>query len=185
MFTKYAEALGTRPLIFKCITSALVGGVGDIIAQALSWAFRGDVSGSIFWHDTETLAVAVDGFLVNAPFLHFAYALLDRWLPAQESPTFALAQVLVDIFILSPIYALSFIVTTGLLEGKSMEKDIVPTVRDDYATLVFWLVILGLILAPLHIYLFNRFSLKWRVLISDGIDLLWTVIACFVIEPTK
>lgn len=107
-----------------------------------------------------------------------------RWLPAQESTAFALAQVLVDIFILSPLYALSFIVTTGLLEGKSVDKEILRTVRDDYPPLVFWLVVVGLILAPLHIYLFNRFSLKWRVLISDGIDLLWTVIACFVIEPT-
>ncbi|CAN0491836.1 unnamed protein product, partial [Hapterophycus canaliculatus] len=54
------------------------------------------------------------------------------WFPAQERTIFALAQVLIDIFILSPMYALSFIVTTGLLEGKSVDKDIFPTVHDDY-----------------------------------------------------
>lgn len=27
----------------------------------------------------QTLAVAIDGFCVNAPLLHFAYAALDRW----------------------------------------------------------------------------------------------------------
>ncbi|CAN0102874.1 unnamed protein product, partial [Hapterophycus canaliculatus] len=78
---KYAEALETRPLIFKCLTSALVGGLGDVVAQALSWAFQDDASRGI-WHDTkairQTLAVTVDGFCVNAPFLHFAYAVLER-----------------------------------------------------------------------------------------------------------
>lgn len=88
-----------------------------------------------------------------------------------------------DVFVINPVYALTFIVTTGLLEGKSVSDEIVPTIRRDYATLVLWLVAIGLALAPPHIFLFKRFPLKWRVLISDGIDLLWTFVACFAIEP--
>ena len=86
-------------------------------------------------------------------------------------------------FVLSPFYAIAFIVTTGLLEGKSVRDEIVPTIRQDYATLVLWLVVIGLALAPPHIFLFKRLPVKWRVLISDVIDLLWTFVACFAIEP--
>lgn len=108
-----------------------------------------------------------------------------RWLPAEESKVYALAQVLVDVFLLNPIFALLFMVTTGLLEGKSFSQEVVPTIEDDYVTLVFWLVVIGLALAPLQVYTFNRFPVKWRVLISDGIDVLWTSVACFVIGPLE
>lgn len=108
-----------------------------------------------------------------------------RWLPADECTAYALAQVLVDIFILNPIYALAFIVTTGLLEGKSMRGEIERTIRKDYVDLVSCLTAVGLVLAPPHVYLFHRFPVKWRVLIADAIDLLWTFLACFMIEKDK
>lgn len=104
-------------------------------------------------------------------------------MPAEESTWYAIAQVVIDIAVLDPIFAFAFIVTTGFLEGKSLEAEIIPTVQAEYARLVFWLVVIGLVLAPPHVYLFKRFSLKWRVLIADGIDLLWTFVAAFTIGP--
>lgn len=106
-------------------------------------------------------------------------------MPADERTVYALAQVLADIFVLSPIYALTFIVTTGLLEGKSMGVEIELTIREDYVDLVRCLTVVGLALAPPQIYLFHRFAVKWRVLISDAIDLLWTFLACFMIQSGR
>ncbi|CAM9126194.1 unnamed protein product, partial [Laminaria digitata] len=130
-----------------------------------------------------TLAVAIDGFCFNAPFLHYAYDFLDLWIPSEESTFNAIVQVAIDIFVLDPVFAFAFIVTTGFLQGKSLEGDIIPTVQEDYVRLVVWLMVIGLVLAPPHIYLFKRFPLKWRVLIADGIDLLWTFAASFTIGP--
>lgn len=90
-----------------------------------------------------------------------------------------------DVFVLDPIFALLFMVTTGLLEGKSFRQEVVPTIEDHYVALVYWLVVIRLALAPLQVYAFNRFPVKWRVLISDGIDVLWTFVACFVIGPLE
>lgn len=128
-----------------------------------------------------TFAVAIDGFCFNAPFLHYTYDLLDLWIPAEESTWYAIVQVFIDIFVLDPIYAFAFIVTTGFLEGKSLGADIIPTVQAEYLILVFWLMVIGLLFAPPHVYLFKRFPLKWRVLISDGIDLLWTFVAASIV----
>lgn len=47
----YSEALETRPLTFKCVTSALVGALGDAAAQAVFWAIRG--GGNAVWHDAK------------------------------------------------------------------------------------------------------------------------------------
>lgn len=115
--------------------------------------------------------------------LYISWTKLSRWLPTEESTANAVAQVLFDAFVINPVYALTFILTTGLFEGKSLHDEIVPTIQQDYATLVLWLVVIGLALAPPHIFLFKRFPLKWRVLIADVIDLLWTFVACFIIEP--
>ncbi|CAM9822954.1 unnamed protein product, partial [Ectocarpus sp. 13 AM-2016] len=185
---RYADELERRPLIWKCVTSALVGALGDVISQGVYWAIRGGRANAV-WHDTnalrQSLAVAIDGFCVSAPLLHLAYGALDRWLPAEESEAYALAQVLVDVLVLDPIFGLLFMVTTGLLEGRSFNQEIIRTIEDDYAALVFWLVVIGLALAPLQVYTFNRYPVKWRVLISDGIDVLWTFVACFVIGPLE
>eukprot|EP00904_Undaria_pinnatifida_P008134 jgi/Undpi1/4450/HiC_scaffold_17.g07804.m1 len=124
-----------------------------------------------------TLAVAVDGFCFNAPFLHYIYDALDHWMPAEEKPSNAIKQIVIDIVVLDPVFAFVFIVTTGVLQGKSIEADIIPTMKADYLSLVFWLMVIGLVFAPARVYLFNRFPLKWRVLIADGIDVLWTFVA--------
>lgn len=94
----------------------------------------------------------------------------------------AIAQVGIDVFVVDPILAIAFIVQVGLLEGESFGEDIVPTIKADYLTLVFWLLVAGLIVAPVQVYLFKRFPVKWRVLISDGKNLIWNFVACFIVE---
>lgn len=45
----YAEALETQPLVFKCFTSAVIAGLGDLCSQSIFWA-RG---GNVVWHNVE------------------------------------------------------------------------------------------------------------------------------------
>lgn len=52
----YSDALETRPLTFKCATSAFVGGLGDVAAQAVSWTIRGG-GGNAVWHDAKVSGV--------------------------------------------------------------------------------------------------------------------------------
>ena len=130
----------------------------------------------------QTVAVALQSFFFSAPFLHVVYGALERWIPTEESLACAIAQVTIDVLVIDPILAITFIVQVGLLEGESFGEEIVPTVKDDYLTLVFWLLVTGLLVAPVQAYLFKRFPLKWRVLISDAKDLLWTFVACFIVE---
>lgn len=128
------------------------------------------------------MAVALESFFFSAPFLHFAYGALESWIPAEKSLACAVAQVAIDVFVLDPVLALTFIVWVGFLEGQSFAGGIIPTIKADYLSLVLWLLVTGLFVSPVEVYLFKRFPLKWRVLIAGGKDLLWTFVACFVVE---
>lgn len=133
----------------------------------------------------QTVAVILDGVLVSAPVLHCRYGALDRWIPAEEQMSYAIIQVVVDVCVIDTVYALIFMFTTGFFEGKSLEGYIIPAVKADYLDLVCSLVVVGVLIAPFQVYLFNGFPVKWRVLISDSIDVLWDVIAIYSIGPAS
>lgn len=106
-------------------------------------------------------------------------------MPAKDGVYQATVHVAVDLFIMDTVCAFVFIVSTGVLEGLSLKTEILPMIRSDYGTLLCWLMSTGAVLAPLRIYLFRRLAVKWRVLISDLMDLLWTVLACLVVDPVN
>lgn len=88
-------------------------------------------------------------------------------------------QVAVDVFVIDPVFAFIFVWSTGLIEGRSVQAEILDTIIHEYPTMVFWLVVIGLCWAPLQIYLFNRYPVQFRVLTADLIDLVWTCVASF------
>lgn len=49
LLLRYAEALESRPLVSKCITSAVIGGLGDVGAQGIAQVY----GGRRIWHDHE------------------------------------------------------------------------------------------------------------------------------------
>lgn len=85
----------------------------------------------------------------------------------------------VDVFVIDPVFAFIFVWSTGLIEGRSVTDQIIPTLRYDYPTMVLWLIVIGLCWAPLQIYLFNKYPVQFRVLTADLIDLVWTCVTSF------
>lgn len=85
----------------------------------------------------------------------------------------------VDVFVIDPVFAFIFVWSTGLIEGRSPIHEIFPTIKNDYPTMVMWLIVVGLCWAPLQVYLFNRYPVQFRVLTADLIDLVWTCVASF------
>ena len=53
-------------------------------------------------------------------------------------------QVGVDVFVIDPIFAFIFVWSTGLVEGRSVENDILHTIRYNFLSMVMWPIILGL-----------------------------------------
>lgn len=85
----------------------------------------------------------------------------------------------VDVFVIDPVFAFIFVWSTGLIEARSLTREILPVIENDYPTMVLWLIVVGLCWAPLQVYVFNRYPVQYRVLTADLIDLVWTCIASF------
>lgn len=127
----------------------------------------------------------MEGVFFTAPVLHYLYGALDRCIPAEAKASYATMQVVIDVCVISPVCGLIFIFVSGFLEGKSFEGYMIPTVKANYLGLVYSLVAVRIILIPFQVYLFNHLPVKWRVLISDGRDVLWVLIASFTVGPAR
>ncbi|CAN0460853.1 unnamed protein product, partial [Scytosiphon promiscuus] len=50
----YADALEKKPLLVKCISSGVLGALGNLISQCLFWTLSGDA----VWHDKEVSIIS-------------------------------------------------------------------------------------------------------------------------------
>ncbi len=73
------------------------------------------------------------GFVLQAPWNHFYYLLLDGALPPTEDPLTATTgiKVVIDQFVQAPIFTVLIFFFLGLLEGKSVD-DVKGQLDRDY-----------------------------------------------------
>ncbi|CAN0146251.1 unnamed protein product [Pylaiella littoralis] len=180
LLVSYSDALDTHPVVTKSISSGLIGLLGDLLSQTVEYVLGG---AAVPWATKRAVwrscAVMIDGFFINGPLLHYSYEVLEKYMPAGESMRAAAQQVFVDVFVIDPVFAFIFVWSTGLIEARSLTREILPVIENDYPTMVLWLIVVGLCWAPLQVYVFNRYPVQYRVLTADLIDLVWTCIASF------
>lgn len=115
----YNTALQTDPLITKSLTASVILGAADLTGQAFE--NTKDSSKGIDW--ARSARFAFFGLVLQAPWNHFYYLLLDGWIPPTEDPFTAtnLVKVLIDQGIQAPIFTILIFVFLGALEGKQLE----------------------------------------------------------------
>ena len=129
----YSQSLEERPVLTKSTTASLMGAVGDIVAQLVETSLE-ESSGSIRLDVRRTLSLAVEGFVISGPFMHFGYDLLEAYLPVfqddnnydnnNNNSTYSswfmvVCQVLVDALFMDSIMVATAIMTTSFLEGSN------------------------------------------------------------------
>ena len=119
-WTAYNDALITSPLLTKSVTAGVILGAADLAGQAVQDKISGD--------ETEidiarTARFAFFGLVLQAPWNHFYYQLLDGSIPPTAEPwtsTTAIKTV-IDQFVQAPIFTVIIFAFLGFLEGKSVE----------------------------------------------------------------
>jgi peroxisomal membrane protein 2 len=132
----YNRALETDPLIVKSVTASVILGLGDLAGQALEKVRRGsdeddadDVS--VDW--ARAARFAIFGLVLQAPWNHYYYLLLDGQIPPTPEPFSStnIAKVCIDQFIQAPIFTVLIFAFLGVLEGKGL-SDIQKQLQNDY-----------------------------------------------------
>ena len=122
----YNVELVTHPLVTKAITAGVIIGAGDAAAQLIESSKTG---GS--FDPVRYLRWAVFGLVLQGPWNHAFYLLLDSALPPTPDPftLTTLEKVGIDQFIQAPIFTIIILGFFAVVEGKGLAfaKDQVRT----------------------------------------------------------
>lgn len=120
-WTAYNAALEASPLATKSITAGTILGAADLAGQT--------IENNIKEVDTKIdvgrfVRFAIFGFVLQAPWNHFYYQILDGALPPTEDPLTATTgvKVVIDQFVQAPIFTGLIFLFLGTLEGKSLDE---------------------------------------------------------------
>jgi peroxisomal membrane protein 2 len=145
LWNSYLDALEANPLLVKSITAGVILGAADLSGQAIQQVTAATTK-EIATMEDDTMTstgVGVDiarfvrfaffGFILQAPWNHFYYQLLDGALPPTVDPftSTTFIKVLIDQFIQAPIFTVLIFGFLGVLEGKSLDA-IKDQLDDDY-----------------------------------------------------
>lgn len=115
----YNIALEEQPLLTKSITAGVILGAADLAGQALENSGKEDDETTI--DVARFVRFAFFGFILQAPWNHFYYLMLDGALPPTPDPFTATTgiKVVIDQFVQAPIFTVLIFYFLGILEGKS------------------------------------------------------------------
>lgn len=114
----YNTALVTSPLVTKAVTAGVIIGAGDAAAQCIESSKTGagfDITRYLRW--------AIFGLVLQGPWNHAFYLLLDSALPPTPDPftLTTLEKVGIDQFVQAPIFTMIILVFFAVVEGKGLD----------------------------------------------------------------
>jgi peroxisomal membrane protein 2 len=130
-WTTYNDALVADPLIVKSVTACVILGAADLTGQAVEAKQKGEDN---IVDIARTARFAFFGLVLQAPWNHFYYNILDGAIPPTVEPWTATTgiKVAIDQFVQAPVFTVLIFGFLGFLEGKNFEA-IKKQLDDDYA----------------------------------------------------
>ncbi|TVU27145.1 hypothetical protein EJB05_29728 [Eragrostis curvula] len=162
----YLMALDKNPVMTKAVTSAVLTLAGDLICQlAIDRAPKLDLK--------RTFVFTFLGLVLVGPTLHVWYLYLSKLVTISGAPG-AIARLLLDQFIFSPIFIGVFMTLLVTLEGKP--SLVVPKLKQEWLSSVManWQLWI-----PFQFLNFYFVPQKLQVLAANFVALAWNVILSF------
>ena len=203
----YMHHLEASPILTKSITSGIMGVLGDVLAQYVEHirherrARKGNNSnsfsspntirggyGSLPFHFNarRSVAILLDGLFISGPLMHLAYDIFEYFLPvAGGTGLNAMFHVLADSLVLDGIFVASAMASSGLLEGYSFRKEVLPQLRQDYLPAWKASVATSSVMAPIQYACFRYLPLSFRVLAMNFTDIIWDAVISFMSHRSR
>lgn len=172
----YNVALTEQPLLTKSITASVILGAADLSGQALERQMKGDEGEDAGVDFARVLRFAAFGLLLQAPWNHFYYLVLDGALPPTPDPLTPTTgvKVVIDQFVQAPIFTVLIFYFLGFLEGKSAEMIKDQLDRDYKDTMLanwkLWVPATAVNIAfcppPLRVLFLNCVFFFWSIFLS-------------------
>jgi len=182
----YLIMLSTRPIITKSLTSGGMGLIGDLIAQKCEGHFVSDQNNTSTIKGRRTFALFMDG-LFSGPVMHFAYEFFEMILPTSGtvSSFAAISHCIADTLFLDSFFIATSFFYTGLVEGLSVRRDIIPQLRKDYIPAVKAGFLSSTGLMPLEFLIFRFLPLSIRPFAVNFLDIIWCAVISFMTHRSR
>jgi hypothetical protein len=159
LFAWYNSKLESHPIVTKSLTTAAVGGLGDVLAQS---AF------SERYEPRRTLAMAGTGLIFSGPIMHFWFTGLNRWFAGTQAKMIA-TRLALDQFVFAPIFTPLSVGVIMSLEGRD---DVLRALSDMYRQMITagWVC-----WVPAQTINFALVPQAFQVLFVNGVSLGWSM----------
>jgi peroxisomal membrane protein 2 len=177
---RYNDALERRPLLVKSVTALIILGSGDLCGQGLERILgtaSGAGGGGVDWPRAGRFGMFG---LVGAPWAHYFYYYLDRFLPPTEKPftRTTLLKVCIDQGIQAPILLALMISTISLLKGTGWSGVLEDLGRNYWTALLanwkLWLpfsfINMAFVKPNLRVLFLNVVFFGWTIILSMMIN---------------
>jgi peroxisomal membrane protein 2 len=165
LWRRYSDLIDRRPLLTKAVTATILFLSADLIAQAIEHLLGrmpidqdddNSKSGMVIGGVDVPRAARFAAFgLIGAPWSHYYFLYLDRWLPPTEEPwTFrTLTKVVIDQFIQAPLLLAIMIGALSIMKGEGFRGVAHDLTVNFETTLIANCTSITIIVDPKRVYL--------------------------------
>jgi len=186
----YLKNMESRPLLTQATSSAVMGFLGDLLAQNVEARmrrrkdFEDDSNLNITYDFRRAFSFFGDGLLISGPLMYGAYNLFERILPVSSATGFMkviapLSHVLADTVLMDTFFVFTMFFTSGFFEGRSLDQ-IVNEVSQDYVPALKAGLGSSTLLIPVEFAIFKYMPLVVRPLAIDMCDIFWTSVTSYM-----
>jgi hypothetical protein len=200
--TVYMYFLTTKPLITKCLTAAIIGGLGDLSAQYTEHRMS-VVSESVYssfkLDFMRQIGILIEAGFVSGPIMHYAFDLMEIWFPVHgdndgshgcieksdkaKKWCAAFIHLLLDTVFLCPIFVLSMMLITSLVEGRiySLPYEL----RYEFMGTFYTSTLASIVFLPMQLLAFRLLPINLRLLYMNAQDIFWNAIVSFMAHRSR
>ena len=188
----YCKYLDSYPLITKSLTAGFIGGVGDFCSQIFECYRKAiddsesSVIGRSYKYDyVRTAAICWEGIFISGPMMHLAYDTFEAILPISQSDgimgwVISGIHVAADTFVMDTFFVLSAVIVSGIFEGVSFQKQLIPQLKDEFIPTVKAAWTSSFLLCPLQFVCFRFLPVSLRVLAMNCQDIIWNAVVSYM-----
>lgn len=195
----YLHFLGEHELLTKCLTSGVIGIIGDFLAQCFEHSMRQQSLEKVHNLDKIRLfGIFFESTLISGPLMHYAYDYMEYLVPvhvndskdSRKINTNPLSSwiapsihVLADVIILGPIFVFTMMLFTSIIEGRisTFTSEFVL----DYAPALWASTIASLSFVPIQLIAFKCLPIKFRLLYMNFQDVVWNAVVSVMAHKSR
>jgi len=204
LVSRYFKLLETYTLATKCVTSGGICLLGDFFAQTFENRSRKAHQNVVFDFDKlRAFALVFESIFLSGPLMHYAFDYMEYLVPITKSSSSSnnnkrltafqyllsskwgasFLHVASDIIVLGPIYVLSMMITSAVIEGHW--KSLWLELKIDFLPTMWASTLSSCSFLPIQMVAFRMLPVQLRLLYMNMQDIVWNAVVSYYAHRSR